>query len=207
MEKIKGGGELSGWRNGLPDLRGGDIVLRELRRSDAPALFALLTTDMVARFLFPPPATVKGFERFIDWTHRQRAAGADVCFAVTLKDYDTAIGVFQVRRLEPGFRTAEWGFALGTPFWGTGVFQASAELVLEFAFETLGVQRLEARAAVHNGRGTGALRKVGAVMECVLRRSFQRHGEYYDQTLFAILAGEWKAARTQPPLAGSPVVH
>ena len=86
-------------------------------------------------------------------------AGAYACFAVTLKGYDTAIGIFQVRELEPGFATAEWGFAIGSAFWGTGVFKASADLVLEFAFDTLGVHRLEARAAVRNGRGTGALRK------------------------------------------------
>ena len=41
--------------------------------------------------------TVEGFERFIAWTHAQRAAGTYACFAVTLKGFDTAIGIFQVR--------------------------------------------------------------------------------------------------------------
>src|SRR5829696_8968415 len=155
----------SNWREQLPVLTGAEVELRELRRSDAPSLFAMLTTDEVARFISPPPSTVEGFENFIVWTHRQRAAGAYACFAVTLKGYDTALGLFQVRELEPAFATAEWGFALGSAFWGTGVFKASADLVLEFAFETLGVHRLEARAAIRNGRGTAALRKVGAVQE------------------------------------------
>lgn len=44
------------------------------------------------------------------------------------------------------------GMPVGSPFWGTGVFQESAELVLEFVFDTLEVQRLEAHAAVPNGR-------------------------------------------------------
>jgi RimJ/RimL family protein N-acetyltransferase len=43
------------------------------------------------------------------------------------------------------FSTAEWGFAVGSAFWGTGVFRESAELLLAFAFETIGVHRLEAR--------------------------------------------------------------
>src|SRR3974390_3348857 len=141
------------WRSGLPVLAGNQVVLRELRASDAPSLFAMLTTDEVARFISPPPTTVEGFERFIAWTLRQRAAGAYVCFAVTLKGFDTAIGIFQVRQLEPGFGTAEGGFAIGSAFWGTGVFQEGAALVLEFAFETIGAHRLEARAAVQNGRG------------------------------------------------------
>jgi RimJ/RimL family protein N-acetyltransferase len=184
----------SDWQAGLPTLGGAKVVLRELRESDAQSLFTLLTTDEVARFISPPPTTVEGFEKFIAWTIRQRAAGTYVCFAITLKGFDTAIGIFQVRQLEPSFGTAEWGFALGSAFWGTGVFTEGAELVLDFVFEALGVHRLEARAAVLNGRGNGALLKVGAVQEAVLRKSFLRDGQYLDQVLYAIVADDWRAA-------------
>jgi RimJ/RimL family protein N-acetyltransferase len=183
------------WRQKLPVLSGRQVELRELRKSDASSLFAMLTTEEVSRFISPPPTTVEGFEKFIAWTHRQRTAGTYACFAVTLKGYDTAIGIFQVRETQPGFSTAEWGFAIGSAFWGTGVFQEGAELVLEFTFETLGVHRLEARVAMKNGRGNGALRKVGAVQEGTLRRSFLRNGEYLDQTLYTILADDWPSAR------------
>ena len=178
----------SDWRNGLPLLRGELVTLRELRASDAASLFALLTTEEVARFVSPPPTTVEGFERFIAWTLRQRVAGTYACYAVTPCGFDTAIGIIQVRQLEPGFGLAEWGFMLGSAFWGTGVFQESAELVLDFVFATLGVHRLEARAAVLNGRGNGALLKLGAVQECRLRKSFRRNGAVTDQALYAILA-------------------
>jgi RimJ/RimL family protein N-acetyltransferase len=185
----------SDWQRGLPVLTGKQVRLRELRASDAPSLFSLLTTQEVARFISPPPSTVEGFERFIAWTLRQRTAGTYACFAVTLKGFDTAIGIFQVRETEPGFGTAEWGFAIGSAFWGTGVFEEGAQLVLEFAFDTLDVHRLEARAAVRNGRGTGALLKLGAVPEGVLRKSFLRNGEYLDQVLYAIVEDDWRATR------------
>ena len=180
------------WRGGLPVLTGSMVTLRELRPSDAASLRALLTTEEVSRFISPPPTTVEGFERFIAWTLRQRRAGSYVCFAVTLDSTDTAIGIFQLRELEPGFGTAEWGFAIGSAYWGTGVFQDGADLMINFAFETVGVHRLEARAAVKNGRGNGALKKVGAVQEGLLRRSFLRNGEYLDQALWTILNDEWK---------------
>ena len=183
------------WRSGLPVLTGGCVTLRELRRSDAASLFTLLTTEEVARFISPPPSTVEGFEKFIAWAQRQRAAGAYTCFAVTLKGFDTAIGIFQIRGGEAGFETAEWGFAIGSAFWGTGVLQEGAELVLEFAFDTLNVRRLEARAAVQNGRGNGALLKIGAVQEAVLRKSFIKNGRTYDQVLFAILESDWRSGR------------
>ena len=185
----------SDWQQGLPTLRGAQVVLRELRASDAPSLFALLTTEEVARFISPPPSTVEGFERFISWTLRQRAEGTYACFAVTVAGYDTAIGIFQVRSTEPGFGTAEWGFAIGSAFWGTGLFQQGAALVLDFAFDTLGVHRLEARAAIKNGRGNRALQKLGAVQECRLRNSFLKDGEYIDQMLYAMLDTDWRGSR------------
>jgi ribosomal-protein-alanine N-acetyltransferase len=180
----------SDWQRALPTLRGEQVVLRELRTDDAPSLFALLTTEEVARFISPPPTSVEGFERFIEWAHRQRTAGAYVCYAVTLRGFDTAIGIFQIRQHELSFRTAEWGFAIGSAFWGTGVFKDAADLVLNFAFDVLGVHRLEARAAVLNGRGNGALVKMGAVQEALLRRSLHLNGDHLDQVLYAIVADE-----------------
>jgi [ribosomal protein S5]-alanine N-acetyltransferase len=185
----------SDWRAGLPVLASDQITLRELRLSDAPSLLAVLTTEEVSRFISPPPTTLDGFERFIAWTHRERQLGNYICFAVVPKGMTAAVGIFQIRTLEPGFGTAEWGFALGSGFWGTGAFVESARLVLDFAFDTLGTHRLEARAAVSNGRGNGALRKIGAVQEGVLRRSFHRNGQYHDQTLWAILAEDWRLQR------------
>jgi len=136
---------------------------------------------------------VEGFQRFIEWTHHHRLAGDYACFAVTLRGFDTAIGIIQVRKLEAAFGLAAWGFMLGSAVWGTGVFQESAALVRDFAFDTLGVHRLEARAAVRNGRGNGALRKLGAVLECRLRNSFRKNGEVLDQALYAILASDRRA--------------
>ena len=106
------------WRARLPVLAGQRVRLRELRGSDAPSLFAMVTTDEVARFISPPPTSVEGFEAFIAWMLHQRLNGTNICFAVTLQGKDTAIGIFQVRRLDTTFETAEWGFALGSKFWG-----------------------------------------------------------------------------------------
>ena len=191
------------WRQALPVLTGSMVTLRELRLSDAPSLLAMLATEEVARFISPPPTTVEGFERFIAWTHRERAAGNYVCFAVVPHNMDSAIGIFQVRQLEPGFGTAEWGFALGSAFWGTGVFIDAAKLVVDFSFDVIGARRLEARAATANGRGNGALRKIGAVQEGVLRKSFLRDGEYLDQILWTLLDDDWRRSRS----SFKPTIH
>jgi ribosomal-protein-alanine N-acetyltransferase len=183
------------WKQRLPVLQAKGITLRELRVSDATSLLTLLTTEEVTRFISPPPTTIEGFERFILWAQRERAAGRYVCFAVVPDGYDTAVGLFQVRQLDPSFGTAEWGFALASAFWGSGLFVSGAELVIDFTFDVIGAHRLEARAAVENGRGNGALRKLGSVQEGILRKSFLRNGKYLDQSLWAILHDDWNRSK------------
>ena len=65
------------------------------------------------------------------------------------------------------------------------------------------MHRLEARAAAKNGRGNGALQKLGAVQECRLRKSFQKNGEYLDQFLYAVVDVDWRAMRA--PMAAATV--
>jgi RimJ/RimL family protein N-acetyltransferase len=189
------------WKTALPVMAGTTFTLRELRSEDAPTLLSMLTTEEVSRFISPPPTTVEGFERFIKWTHRERMAGSYACFAIVPQGMTTAIGIFQVRSLDPTFGTAEWGFAMGSQYWGSGIFAEGARMILDFAFDVIGAQRLEARAAVANGRGNGALRKIGAVQEGLLRRSFLRNGQHHDQVLWGILADDWRLQRVaqEPP--------
>src|SRR4051812_38707247 len=70
------------WRHGLPVLRGALVTLREPRLSDAPALWSMLVSTEVSRFMATPPSSVEGFERFIAWTLTERAAGNYACFVV-----------------------------------------------------------------------------------------------------------------------------
>jgi RimJ/RimL family protein N-acetyltransferase len=191
------------WRAGLPVLADARVTLRELRASDATSLFAHLTTEEVTRFISAPPPEVKGFERFIQWAHAERAAGRYACFAVVPAGYDEAVGLVQVRQLDPSFSIGEWGACFGSQFWGTGLFNAAVRLLLDFAFDLVGVHRLEARAAVQNGRANGGMRKLGAVQEGVLRRSLWCHGQYHDQILWSILAEDWRQSR----LGHRPLVH
>ncbi len=68
-------------------------------------------------------------------------------------------------------------------------------MMMNFAFGEFGVHRPEARAAIRNGCGNGALRKLGAVQEGLLRKSFLKDGEYLDQALWTILDEHWWAAK------------
>ena len=86
-----------GWHFGLPAIRCDKVTLREVRKSDAPALLAMLTSEEVAEFVSPLPHTVEGFEGFIAETHHERTRGNSFCYGVVPQGYEDAMGLFQVR--------------------------------------------------------------------------------------------------------------
>ena len=186
-------GPVPQWRQELPVLRGERVTLREVTGSDAVSLFELISQDaLVRRHISPPPPSIVAFHGFIRWCHHQRAAGESVCFAIVPHGLEHAVGIFQIRRLALDFSIAEWGFALGSMFWGTGLFAEAAALAAEFAFTTLGTFRLEGRAATANGRGNGALLKIGAASEAVLRGGLKGDDLPRDQFIWGLLAEEWR---------------
>lgn len=191
------------WHFGLPNLRAGRVTLREVRHSDAAALMAMLTSEEVAEFISPLPRTIEGFRGFISEVRDERLVGQSFCYGVVPDGYEDAMGLFQVRQIEPGFGAAEWGFALGSAFWGSGVFLDGAHALIDFAFGVVGIHRLEARSIASNGRGNGALRKIGAFQEGLLRSSFFRNGKYCDQILWSIVKDDWDHARQVP----WPILH
>jgi RimJ/RimL family protein N-acetyltransferase len=160
--------------------------LRELQISDAPWLLALLSTEEVSRFISPPPTTIEGFEAFVRWSHKKRAAGSYVCFGIVPAGYDHAVGIFQIQ-CKPG-ELPEWGFAMGSSFWGTGLFVEGAEAVLDFAFGGMGLQLVGARAATENLRGNAALQKLGAVRQGVIPKGLVLADRTYDQYYWTLSA-------------------
>ena len=181
-------------------MRGERVVLREVTGSDAMGLFELISQDeAVNRHISAPPPSIVAFHGFIRWCHEQRLAGESVCFGIVLHGLEHAVGIIQIRRLGLNFSIAEWGFALGSMFWATGIFVEAAALAARFAFTTLGTYRLEGRAATANGRGNGALLKLGASSEALLRGGLKRDDLPRDQFIWGLLADEW----SDPP-AGRP---
>jgi RimJ/RimL family protein N-acetyltransferase len=178
--------EWPAWRSLVPTLINETTRLRELRSSDALPLLSMLTTEEVTRFISPPPVSQEGFERFIRWSHERRLAGQYVCFGIVPKGFDVAIGIFQIQ-MSSG-ETPEWGFAVGSPFWGTGLFVQGADAVLDFAFRGIGLEELCACAAVENGRGNGALLKLGAVQQGIIRDGLVRNGKAMDQYYWTLSA-------------------
>ena len=191
------------WWAELSPLASREVTLRALQPADAGSLVTMFGSPAVEEYLSPGPATLDEARGFIHWTRRARQVGRYICFGIVPNGLSEVVGLFQIWPLEPSFRTAEWGFALAHPFWGTGLFVESARLVADFAFQTLGTARIEGRSAAENGRGNAALRKLGAEPEGLLRKCFECTGGIVrDHILWSLLDDDWR--RVRPTLTVCP---
>ena len=179
------------WRTGLPVLTSGLVTLREPGLQDVPALVSLLALNDASRFGLDELATDAAAERLIADATSQRAAGLAFTYVITMTPTRSIVGLIQMRRLDPGFEAADCDCTIAPTLRGTGVFVDAARLAVSFAFGVAGVHRIESRTLVENGRANGALRKLGAVQEGILRRSIQHGGVWMDQALWAIVKDDW----------------
>ena len=183
--------DVASWRSELPSLTGRAVLLREPAAQDLGPLVDLLSLVDATRFGLDEAVTEVGVQELIDRCSRERASGLAFTYVITLATARTIVGLAQVRGLDPSFEAAEWECTLAPSSRGSGIFLEAARLIGSFAFGTIGTHRLEARVLLQNGRASGALRKLGAVQEGVLRRSVRRAGEYFDQVLWSLLKEDW----------------
>jgi RimJ/RimL family protein N-acetyltransferase len=179
------------WRSELPPLTGRVVLLREPTTQDLGPLVDLLSLGDATRFGLDEPVSEVAVQELIERFARERASGLAFTYAITLATARTIVGLVQVRQLDPAFEAAEWECTVAPSSRGSGIFLETARLIGSFAFGTIGTHRLEARVLLQNGRASGALRKLGAVQEGVLRHSVRRGGEYFDQVLWSLLKEDW----------------
>ncbi len=183
---------LPAWASALPVLTGPMVTLREIDSRDGEALLRVLDPAEVEVCIEPPPTTVEMFQHYVAWARRQRAGGRVVSFSIFADGSPDPVGLLQVRSRDPRFAVAEWGMVLSPAYRGSGAFGEVIRLITPFVFDTIGAHRLEARTSAMNPAAIGSLRRLGAVKEACLRRSFLKHGEYQDDELWAVVDSDWR---------------
>jgi len=179
------------WRAELPTLTARLVTLREPSASDLRPLMDLLLLADASRFGIDEPVSEVAVQQLLDRIARDRQAGIAFTFLVTVSSSRAVVGLVQARQIDLSWESAEWECTLAPSWRGTGAFLETARLVGSFAFGSVGVHRLEARVLLQNGRANGALRKLGAVQEGVLRESVRRGSTYLDQVLWSVLKEDW----------------
>lgn len=134
---------------------------------------------------------------YIDDAIADRRSRISYPFAVVDKDSGKAVGSTRFCRFSWDNSRVEIGYTwLGAPGRGTGLNKAVKYAMFQFAFEQLGMTRVELRTDFRNERSRRAIQSLGALEEGILRKHLLNWDGYRRDTVyFAMLNTEWEAAK------------
>jgi RimJ/RimL family protein N-acetyltransferase len=166
----------------------GQVVLRELHRSDIPALVAAVAglEDRHWLLSIPYPYTVEHAEQWVASTRVALTAGTAAELAVCCDD--SLVGSVGLRLAGPEFASGEVGYWVATGFRGRGLATVATRLLSDFGFEQLGLRRIELNAAVENAASRRVAEKAGFELEGVRRAWRTVAGVPTDHCLYARVA-------------------
>ena len=90
---------------------------------------------------------------------------------------------------------AEFGYWIGKEFWSRGYATEAAAAAIDYAFRSLGVNRVEALHFIGNSASGRVMEKCGMRHEGTLRQARKKWGEYVDVKVYAIVRGDWEGQR------------
>ena len=172
----------------LPRLAASRVNLRWLNEQDVPALFAIFSDPAVVRYWSHAPfADIAAAEALLADIHRLTGEGTLYEWGIALSATDAVIGTCTLASIDRRHRRAEIGFALAAGAWGHGYAAEAVARLIEHAFETLDLHRLEADVDPRNAASLRLLERLGFVREGYLRERYHVNGEVQDSVLLGLL--------------------
>jgi [ribosomal protein S5]-alanine N-acetyltransferase len=170
------------------------LLLRRLKREDAPHIVTLAGDYDVAKMTLniPHPYPADGAIEFIERSQQAWDDGERFGFAIVLKDTDMFMGVIGLIP-EMEHRRAGVGYWIGKPYWGNGYVTEALKRIIQFGFNVLTLNRVDASYRVDNPASGRVMEKVGMQLEGTFRQIMFRDGAYSDLSYRAILREDYDA--------------
>jgi len=176
-----------------PTLRTNRLLLRPFADADADALFALQSNAVVLRYWDAPAWGERSqAERFIAVCKQMEQEGSGVRLAIERATDGVFIGWCCLVKWNPDYRSARIGYCLDDAAWGQGFATESAGSLLQWGFDTLDLNRVQAETDTRNGASSRVLEKLGFVREGMLREDCVVNGEVSDSWVYGLLRRQWK---------------
>jgi len=175
-------------------LEDNSVLLRPLLTADLEFLlpFALNERD-TWKYSAKDPSGEEGMRDYIAEAQVNRASGKEYPFIVFDKITGTYAGSTRFYDIQPEHNTLQLGYTwYGENFRGTGLNKHCKFLLLQFAFETMGAERVEFRADANNERSVAAMKSIGCTVEGILRNHMNLYnGDRRSTIVLSILNDEW----------------
>jgi ribosomal-protein-alanine N-acetyltransferase len=185
----------------FPRLETSHLLLRQIQAGDAPALYATFSDPETMEFLGEEPhRSLEDAHEHVRALDGWYARHEGIRWGIARRDdaSDEVIGSCGLFRFDDGFRRAEIGYELRRAYWHQGIMSEALGTLLAFAFDTLGLHRVEAVVDQGNLRSQGLLGKLGFTHEGTLRQRFYFRDRFWDELYFGLLRAEWRRPADAP---------
>ena len=171
------------------------VLLRPLSGQDYDNLlpFSLNEPD-IWKFSLVQAGDAEGLKNYLQLAMAGRAEKKEYPFVVFDKQRDTYAGSTRFYDIQLGQKCLQLGYTwYGKAFQGTGLNKHCKFLLLQFAFEQMGMERVEFRADNRNEKSIAAMKSIGCMVEGVLRNNgFTAEGGRRDSIVLSIIKSEWQ---------------
>ena len=169
------------------------LTLRLLTEVDLPEVYNIFSHPEVMRYWsYPPWTNMAQAEQWLMNVQEGYRTRKDIQLGIERRMDDSLLGTCTLFQFHIASRRAEIGYALGRPFWGFGYMHQALQALLEYAFETMNLNRLEADIDPRNQASAKTLERLGFQKEGHLRERWIVNGEISDTDLYGLLRREWQ---------------
>ena len=174
----------------FPVLETPNLHLRQLTEDDAADLLAVFADEEVTRFydLYSYESLDEALE-LIDFFSESFEVERSIRWGIARKTDNRIVGTCGYVWLRR-FR-GEIGYELHRTFWRQGIMKEALAAIVQFGFQQLGLNRIEALVMMDNEASISLLRSLGFQHEGILREHDYFKGQFHDMHCFALLKNEW----------------
>ncbi len=169
------------------------LTLRPFLEEDAEAMFDNWASDPeVTKFLsWPTYKSIDDAHAILNQWLESYDNPEFYQWAIVLKELGQPIGSISVVNLDNRVDLAEIGYCIGKPWWGQGIMPEAVKAVMQYLFEVVGMQRLEAGHDPENSASGAVIRKCGFRYEGTLRRRIRSNRGITDVAWYSMLKEEY----------------
>lgn len=174
------------------------VLMRPLVQEDAAILVPFVQNEPnLWKYALTPITNKAELTEYVDAAVQARAAGTAYPFIVFDKIQNKYVGSTRFYDIQVNYKTTQLGYTwYSESVWGTGLNEHCKFLLLQFAFEKIGFERVEFRADYRNKRSIAAMQKIGCIVEGILRNHLPTSdGTRRDSIVLSILKNEWPSVK------------
>ena len=180
----------------MPDIETDRLLMRRMTMKDAPDIFEYSRDPEVARHvLWSAQKQLSEAKEYVRFMLRRYRDDLPSSWGIIDKASGKLIGTIGYMDHSEDNASVEIGYSLAKRMWGKGLMTEALRAVIDYTFEEMEINRIEAQHEIENPSSGRVMEKCGMMQEGVLRQRLYNKGRFVDVALYSILRGDkrpWK---------------